>query len=164
MARPAGEADLGAVARLYHDVWHETHAGFMPAEETKLRTYAFFIERMAGLLPTTLVAERDGLVVGFAAWTGDFLGQLYVDRAHRGSGAAVLLLAEAERRMAQQGVETAELHCVVGNGRARRFYERMGWKQAGRVAEPALGPQCPVEVEFWCMTKALIPPGGRSPG
>jgi GNAT superfamily N-acetyltransferase len=162
--RPAGEADVAAVARLYHDVWHETHPGFMPGEETSLRTPAFFVERVAGLLPTTLVVERDGTVVGFAARTGGFLGQLYVDRTHRGSAVAGMLLAETERRMAQEGIALAELHCVMGNERARRFYERMGWKHTGRVTEAVAGPNRPVAVEFWCMTKPLIPAGGRSSG
>jgi GNAT superfamily N-acetyltransferase len=162
--RPARESDLRAVARLYHDVWHETHARFMPAEETGLRTPAFFVERMAGLLPTTLVVERDGMVVGFAAWSGRLLGQLYVDGAHRGSGVAAMLLAETEGRMAQQGIETSELHCVVGNERACRFYERMGWAHVGRVSEAVAGPNAPVAVEFWCMTKSLIPARGRSSG
>lgn len=164
MLRSAEEADLGAVARLYHDVWHESHAGFMPEAETRLRTRAFFVDRMAGLLPTTLIVERDGVVAGFAAWTGPLLGQLYVDRVDRGSGVAAALLAEAERRMAQRGTETAELHCVVGNTRACRFYERMGWTHTGRITEAVAGPNGPVAVEFWCMTKPLIPVGGRSSG
>jgi GNAT superfamily N-acetyltransferase len=152
------------VARLYHDAWHETHADFMPHEEVRLRTSAFFIDRMAGLLPTTLIVVRDGTVVGFAAWTDRLLGQLYVDRRHRGSGVADTLLTEAERRMAQQGTATAELHCVVGNERACRFYERMGWQHAGRASEAVAGPNGPVAVEFWCMTKSLIPARGRSSG
>ena len=162
--RSAGEADLGAVARLYHDVWHETHARFMPLEERSLRSPEFFVERMEGLLSATLVIERSGMVIGFAAWTGRLLGQLYVDRAHRGSGVAALLLVETERRMAEEGVATSELHCVVGNDRACRFYERMGWSHAGSVTEAVAGPNGPVAVEFWCMTKPLIPALGRSSG
>jgi GNAT superfamily N-acetyltransferase len=162
--RPAGEADLAAVARLYHDVWHETHAGFMPAGETRLRTLAFFVERMAALRPTTLVVEQDGMVIGFAAWSGMLLGQLYVEKAHRGTGVAAALLGEAERRMANLGVGTAELHCILGNERARRFYERAGWAHAGKAIEPVAGPNGPVELEFWCMTKVLIPDVRPGPG
>lgn len=162
MPRPAQKADLRAVADLYHQVWHETHAGFMPAEEAQLRSPAFFVERMERLLLTTLVVERDGLVAGFAAWTDGFLGQLYVERAHRGSGLAVTLLAEAERRMAQQGVATSELHCIMGNDRARRFYERSGWMHSRKAIEFVAGPNGPVEAGFWCMTKALIPTAPKS--
>ncbi len=164
MPRPAGAADLDAVARLYHGVWHETQARFMPVEEARLRTPAFFVARMAGLLPTTLVVERDGVVIGFAAWSGRLLGQVYVDATQRGSGVAAPLLAETERRMAQQGIATAELHCVVGNARACRFYERMNWQHAGRAREAVAGPNGPVAVEFWCMRKVLIPTLGRLSG
>lgn len=161
MVRRARDGDLAAVAGLYHDVWHETHAVFMPAEESGLRTPGFFMQRMSELLPTTLVAEREGTVVGFVAWRERLLGQLYVDRACRGSGIASALLAQAERSMADDGVATAELHCVVGNDRARRFYERLGWAHKGSVAEPVAGTNGPVEIEFWCMTKSLIPGGQR---
>jgi GNAT superfamily N-acetyltransferase len=160
--RPAREDDRDAIAALYHEVWHETHAALMPAEESRLRTQAFFIERVRGLLPTTVVGVRGGRIVGFAAWTGALLGQLYVGRADRGSGVAGLLLAGAERRMAAEGTGTAELHCIVGNGVARRFYERSGWIETGIVTEPVAGPGGPFAVEFWCMTKPLSPTGGRS--
>jgi GNAT superfamily N-acetyltransferase len=164
VARPAQVADLDAVARLYHDVWHETHACLVPAEEWKRRTPAFFLERMTGLLPATVVIVRGGVLAGFAAWSGMLLGQLYVAAAHRGTGVAAALLTEAERRMASLGVGTAELHCVLGNERARRFYERAGWAHAGMAIEPVEGPNGPVELQFWCMTKVLIPDDRPRPG
>jgi GNAT superfamily N-acetyltransferase len=158
VARPARADDLDTIASLYHEVWHETHARFVPAEETRLRTAAFFIERMKGLLPTTVVGTRGG----FAAWTGGLLGQLYVGGPERGTGVAVALLAEAESRMAAAGIGTAELHCIVGNHLARRFYQRSGWVLAGIATERVEGPDGPVAASFWCMTKALIPTGGKS--
>jgi hypothetical protein len=33
-----------------------------------------------------------------------------------------------EIEMAEEGTVEAELRCIVGNERARRFYERRGWK------------------------------------
>jgi GNAT superfamily N-acetyltransferase len=164
VARPAREADLHGIAGLYHAVWHETHARFVPAEESRRRTPAFFLERMTGLLPATVVVVRGGILAGFAAWSGPLLGQLYVAAAQRGTGVAVALLTEAERRMANLGVETAELHCILGNDRARCFYERAGWTHAGKAIEPVEGPNGLVELEFWCMTKALIPGDLPKPG
>jgi ribosomal protein S18 acetylase RimI-like enzyme len=46
-------------------------------------------------------------------------------------GVAALLLAEAERQVAAAGFAGAWLAVVPGNARARRFYERQGWHDAG---------------------------------
>jgi ribosomal protein S18 acetylase RimI-like enzyme len=55
----------------------------------------------------------------------------------RGSGVAAALIADAEARLAQCGVEIAWLACAVGNYRAARFYEKSGWHMAGTFVIPA---------------------------
>ena len=155
MIRQALAADISNVALLYHTVWHETQAPFMPAEECELRSMPFFVERMTALLPTTLVAERHGAIVAFSAWKSGLLGQIFVAPAHRGSGVAATLLIATEIAMAKEGTLEAELHCVIGNDRARRFYEHMGWLRRGEIAEKVAGTHGPVDVPFWCMTKVL---------
>jgi len=70
MIRRAHAADISQAAALYHAVWHETQARFMPAAECTHRSMEFFIDRMTALLPTTLVDERNGAVVAFSAWKG----------------------------------------------------------------------------------------------
>ena len=50
---------------------------------------------------------------------------------HRGSAVARTLLDEAERQVAAQGYDEAWLAVVAGNARARRFYERRGWRDGG---------------------------------
>lgn len=163
MIRRALASDIPAVASLYHAAWHETQAPFMPAQECQLRSMPFFIDRMTTLLPTTLVAEANGAIVAFSAWKARLLGQIFVAASHRGSGVAATLLIASETAMASEGTFEAELHCVVGNERARRFYERMGWIQRGEITEKLAGQHGPVGVPFWCMTKVLAPnphPGG----
>jgi hypothetical protein len=88
MIRQTLAADISDVALLYHAVWHETQAPFMPAEECELRSMPFFVERMTALLPTTLVAERHGAIVAFSAWKSGLLGQIFIAPAHRGSRVA----------------------------------------------------------------------------
>ena len=76
MIRRAHASDILHVATLYHDVWHETQARFMPAAECTRRSIEFFVDRMTALLPTTLVEVRDGTMVAFSAWKGPHLSQI----------------------------------------------------------------------------------------
>jgi RimJ/RimL family protein N-acetyltransferase len=57
--------------------------------------------------------------------------------------------------MAKEGTAEAELHCVVGNERARRFYERMGWLHTGKIMEWVRGEHAQIGVPFWRMVKVL---------
>jgi GNAT superfamily N-acetyltransferase len=110
---------------------------------------------MIGLLQSTLVAEQRGALAAFAAWKGHLLGQLFVDAPHRGTSIASSLLRASEIEMVKEGTIEAELHCVVGNERARRFYERMGWHHRGRIMVQVAGEPETDDVPFWRMTKVL---------
>ena len=75
-----------------------------------------------------LVAERGGIVTGFAAvYTGDapdyFLHHLYVHPAHGGSGIGRQLLAAVVARFGPR----LSLKTQLSNTGARRFYARAGW-------------------------------------
>jgi GNAT superfamily N-acetyltransferase len=134
--RPATADDAEAVAELWHRGWHDAHAGHVPAGLTAARTRAAFGERVPGLLPRTTVAAVAGSeggreVAGFVMVVGDEVEQLFVAGPHRGTGLAGLLLDEGERLVAAQGHDEAWLAVVDGNARARRFYERRGWRDGG---------------------------------
>ena len=130
--RPAADADMAAVADLWHEGWHDGHAGHVPEGLAAARTLAAFHERTPSRVPDTAVAvDDDGSLLGFVMVVGDEVEQVFVAPAGRGTGLASELLAEAERRVAAGGHATAWLAVVVGNARARRFYERQGWSDAG---------------------------------
>ena len=58
--------------------------------------------------------------------------------------------------MAKEGTAEAELHCVVGNERARRFYERMDWHCRAKIMQQFAGEyEQKIDVPFWRMTKVL---------
>lgn len=155
MIRRAHTSDIFQVAALYHAVWHETQAPFMPLAESAHRSMEFFVNRMEALLQSTLVAEHNGQLAAFSAWRGHLFGQLFVTMAHRGTHIASSLLTASEVEMAKEGTAEAELHCVIGNERARRFYERMGWFQRGKIMVQAAREHSQVHVPFWRMTKTL---------
>lgn len=75
----------------------------------------------------------DGIVAGFVMVAGDEVEQVFVAADHRGSDVAALLLAEGERRVAAAGYDEAWLAVVEGNARARRFYEKHGWRDGGEL-------------------------------
>ncbi|GAA1638411.1 GNAT family N-acetyltransferase [Actinoplanes couchii] len=109
----------------------------MPDELTAVRTPDAFPARVVARLERTTVAVKDGQVAGFVTVTADEVEQVFVDGGHRGGGVATLLLDEAERQVATAGHVEAFLVVAVGNARARRFYERQGWADAGPVDYPA---------------------------
>jgi putative acetyltransferase len=128
--RPGTADDAEAVAALWHAGWHDAHAGHVPEGLTAARTLEAFRARAAARVAETTVAVVDGEVAGFVMVVDDEVEQVFVSAGHRGSGLAGVLLDEAERQVARAH-EVAWLAVVVGNARARRFYERRGWADEG---------------------------------
>jgi putative acetyltransferase len=130
--RPADATDMAAVADLWHEGWHDGHAGHVPDGLTAARTRQAFHDRTPSRVADTSVAvTEDGELVGFVMVAGDEVEQVFVARAARGTGLAASLLAEAERRVFAAGHDSAWLAVVAGNARARAFYAKHGWLDAG---------------------------------
>lgn len=77
-----------------------------------------------------MVATVNDVIVGFAGWEGDGIGQVFVLPEYHGRGVAPLVLAAAEQKLKEQGYTRIWLQCQVGNLRARTFYEKHGWHVA----------------------------------
>jgi GNAT superfamily N-acetyltransferase len=131
MLRPGTPEDAAAVADIWHTGWHQAHPGHVPDGLTERRTLEAFHERAPARVDDTTVAVVDGEVAGFVMVVGDEVEQVYVADGHRGSGLAALLLDDAERQVAAAGHDVAWLAVVVGNQRARAFYEKRGWSDGG---------------------------------
>jgi ribosomal protein S18 acetylase RimI-like enzyme len=151
----ADPADVDRLARLWHDVWHETHAPLVPAVLVGLRTLAGFRDRLQAALPDVFVAGPPGAPAGFYVLKGDELCHLFVSPASRGSGLAATMLADAEARLAARGVGTAWLICMTGNHRAARFYENCGWRLTGTISHQAETSAGPFPLDHWRYEKAL---------
>jgi len=129
--RPARDGDAVAVAEIWARGWRDGHLGNVPESLVAVRTPESFRIRAGQRIADTTVADAGGEVAGFVMVVGDEVEQVYVSAAHRGSGIAAVLLAEAERLVASGGHRVAWLAVVPGNARARRFYERCGWVDEG---------------------------------
>ena len=153
--RPAAAADLDALARIWHESWHETHAHLLPAELIRFRTLESFRDRLRASLSNVRVAGPAGAPVGFCIVKGDELDQLFVSASARGSGVAAALTADAERLLAGRGVRTAWLACAIGNDRAARFYEKCGWRRVGTMTHHAETSDGVFPLEAWRFEKDL---------
>jgi len=91
------------------------------------------------------IAESDGAAVGFAKLappslpveTPDAtleLRQIYVLRPWQGTGIGQELYEWAEGEARRRGASFLQLTVYIDNHRARRFYDRRGFEQAGRYA------------------------------
>ncbi|MBW9214170.1 GNAT family N-acetyltransferase [Mumia sp. zg.B53] len=129
--RPARVEDASMLAKIWHEGWGDGHLGQVPDALVAARTSASFEERTLARIADMTVAVVDDTVAGFVIVDGDEVEQVYVDRAYRGRVVAPVLLAEAERQVAAAGHTRSWLAVAPGNLRARRFYERSGWVDAG---------------------------------
>ncbi|MXQ08758.1 GNAT family N-acetyltransferase [Alphaproteobacteria bacterium GH1-50] len=129
--RRADPADLGPLAKLWHDGWHEAHAAHVPAELVRHRTPETFAARLARYGDRLRTAGPSGAPLGFCVVTGDEIDQLFVSDKARGTGLAQTLIEDGEARLAAAGIRDAHLLCIPENTRAMRFYERMGWTNHG---------------------------------
>jgi GNAT superfamily N-acetyltransferase len=153
--RPARPDDAEAVAAIWYAGWGDGHLGHVPDELVAIRTKESFWTRAAERVADTTVAVVGDEVAGFVMVVGDEVEQVYVSRDHRGSGVAGVLLTEAEQQVKSNGHAEAWLAVVTGNARARRFYERSGWSDAGAFDYPAATDSGPIPVPCHRYTKQV---------
>ena len=156
--RPAVPEDAYDVARAHIRSWQSAYRGLIAQEyldsltpEAWASRYTF--GRMGIRLPSTLVAVDGSAICGLAT-TGlccdidltNFgeLMAIYVDPAYLRTGVGRLLITAARKRLRGVGVVAASLWVLDGNVRARRFYERDGWRFDGTRRTRTYG-NAPVE-------------------
>ena len=153
--RDAELADLEPLAHLWWSGWRDGHEGLLPDALTRLRTLESFEQRMAAALPKVRTLGPVGAPLGFHLVKDDELYQFYLAAEARGTGAAGVLMADAEARLAEAGVEVAWLACAIGNARAARFYEKSGWTMARIENVPTETSEGLFPLEVWRYEKRL---------
>ena len=145
VVRPATPADVQRVAEVHVRSWQIGYRGLVPADylaalrpEDRAKRYNFDDPEPGQ--PTTLVAVKDGTVIGFVT-TGAYNGgdaegageikALYVDPSHWGTGAGRALIVAGRTRLVDQGFCQAVLWLLAGNQGAERFYRIDGWVHDG---------------------------------
>jgi GNAT superfamily N-acetyltransferase len=97
-------------------------------------------EAVRNTLGLSIVAEKDGAIVGYLCLAVESIGsfvredvrrvgyvrELVVDEAHRGAGVGADLMAEAESFARSRRIGRMMLGVLAGNDRGRKFYESFG--------------------------------------
>jgi ribosomal protein S18 acetylase RimI-like enzyme len=154
--RRAADADRPAIARLHAQSWRDTYRAMLSDSLLDETLDAIMAERWAGQAieaeDSVLVAEADGVLLGFAAtWQDEppYIDNLHVAAAARSRGIGRLLLVETARHFLALGAKGALLHVVVGNDRARDLYLALGGRPAGIEEKDFYGTLVPNERIEW---------------
>ena len=132
--RPAAPADAEAVFEVQREASLAALGHIYPPDRYPFPDEAVrgrWREAIADDRSHVVVAERAGRIVGVAATRDGWLDGLYVRPESWGDGVAALLHDAALRAIEAEGATTAHLWVLEGNARARRFYERRGWRLDG---------------------------------
>jgi GNAT superfamily N-acetyltransferase len=149
--RRARPADARPIAEVHVRTWQ---AAYRHAFSAELLDELSVDEREAGWRRrleegyVMWVAETATTIAGFAAVgpsrserdAGE-LYAIYVLPEAWGSGAARELMGSAREWFAQEGYATAMLWVLADNPRARRFYEREGWRAEGTRIDTVHGTE-----------------------
>ena len=93
------------------------------------------------------VVVREHRIEGFAALRGDELMHFGTAVHTWGTGLAAQVHTELVALLKARGTVTARLYCFEQNHRARRFYEKLGWRPTGNLTRTSFPPH-PVLLEY----------------
>lgn len=151
LIRRAEPADARAIAAVHVRSWQAAYAGLMPQDHLDALTPAMRVPLWDRVLrgassPRTevLVAEVEGVVAGFAGFgpgrdedvdpeSVAEVSTLYSVPEVWGTGVGRGLVTAVLDALAPAGYAQVTLWVLDTNVRARRFYERAGWRPDGAV-------------------------------
>lgn len=163
--RLASEVDVPELARVHVEGWRWGYRGVLPSamlDELSISSREDLWRRVIARQPTTelrvWVAERNDRIAGFVSTSpmrdaapapgGERAAEitaLYQIEATAGTGLGRQLLAHALDDLRSRSFDAVVLWVLDGNARARRFYERMGFRADGatkdEVTEAAALPE-----------------------
>lgn len=176
--RPATVHDAAGIAVVHVASWQRAYEGLLPQDfldglsvQARTETWRQVLSRPPSPgVAATLVAELDGRIIGFASvgpsrdkdaepGTQELWGiYLHPDQWGAGHGHTLHAHALAALRTSTPAPATeVTLWVLDGNERARRFYERHGWRRDGAEKTDWRGEVRLDELRYRCTL-----PAGRS--
>jgi GNAT superfamily N-acetyltransferase len=140
--RPGAEADAATLFAMHRESAMAAYVDIFPQDRYAFPDEAMrahWVAKLADAEATAIVAERAGRPVGFVCVSPGWLESLFVVPAEWGSAVGRALHDEAVARLGLLGDE-ARLWVLEANERARRFYERRGWRPDGRRSRSPYPP------------------------
>jgi GNAT superfamily N-acetyltransferase len=165
--RRASPTDATSLAAVEVTTWQRAFCDLMPVaflnalsvEDQAVRWARSLVKHGHGGQKRTLVAVLDDEVVGYVTVGRDpgeeemgFVYLLYVLPEHWGCGVGGALMTAAMDELRDLALPEAVLWVLRENGRARRFYERLGWHADGRTRTDDYGG---VELDAVCYRRAV---------
>lgn len=150
MIREARPGEAGALAAIQRDASLAALADIFPPE---LYPYPLddvtrrWEESLADGGVTVLVAEENGTAAGVAGCRREWLDGLYVLPQWWGRGVGKALHDEVLDRLRAEGCGRCHLWVLEDNGRARTFYERLGWIENGTSRVVPFPPN-PIDIGY----------------
>jgi len=133
---------VGAVRGLGHIFPQDAHP--FPRDEIESRWLGEIADPD---IDAYVIVDAEGRIVGFAATRRDELLHFGTAVATWGSGLAAVAHDEVIGRLLAAGLARARLRVFEENRRARRFYEKLGWRETGQRSQTSFPPN-PVLVEY----------------
>lgn len=136
MIRPCKESDLDAVVRIWYEASVIAHA-FVPAD--------FWASKKSDMkhiyLPAAenWVFEEEGEIKGFISLVGSRICALFVSPVFQGRGIGKALLGQANKLSREEGRGPLSLKVFKENRKARRFYEKCGFRPVAEEVEELTG-------------------------
>lgn len=149
--------DRHAVSRIYEESWKTAYRNIVPQAYLDSIPAGLWAESLDRAGWDALVLIEEGQPVGTASvcpsrWPQypDFgeIASLYLLPACMGRGFGRALLNAALKQLADRGFRDVLLWVLEENRRARRFYERNGFRLAGAPMEYAIGGKALNEVPY----------------
>jgi len=153
--RSGTEADVDEIVRISERIWRDSLARVLGvAIEDWAKIAGMLHAELIPIARAMLLAVLAGRIVGFSYRSCALIEDLWIDPPFQGLGIGPELLRAQIAAIAADGYRTASLECLEANVRARRFYEREGWRAAYRYSRPSPAfarniPRIRFEYDVW---------------
>lgn len=134
------ESDAEELARLHELSWRHFYREIVPKDLLEFTVNELFKPELYidwNAKGIVYVAEDNGKIVGFSAChmkdagTG-YLRSIYLRPGHEGRGLGTALLKKAMDWLKVEGAKSVRTDCLADNDGAISFYEKNGFRKAGR--------------------------------